>query len=47
MLEVLREDLGCEARDILDNEGVAIRSPTNDIFIVRILDEEKCTSTIR
>lgn len=47
VFEVLREDLRCQARDILHNKRVAFRSPTNDILIVGILNEQKGTSTMR
>lgn len=47
VFEVLGEDLSSKARDIFDNERVTFRSPSDNILILRVLNDGMCTSTIR
>ena len=46
MLEMFRKNLIGQPCNILDDKGIAIRSPLNDIFVLRILDKMRDTSTI-
>ena len=46
VLEMFRKNLIGQPCYILYDKGVAIRSPLNDIFVLRILDRGMDTSTI-
>ena len=46
VLEMFRKNLIGQPCNILNNKSVAIRSPLNDIFVLRILDKMRDTSTI-
>ena len=47
VFEVPRKDLGCQPRNIFDNEGITFSIPANDVFVLGVLSQEMFTSTMR